>query len=181
MMKEPRHPLFAARGFVCQLVAMAVAAGAGCITQPYEGARVTKNSPIHIEGYAQTWDLVTLELYNTCVGLWEDNAVTLSSFDPSFPAGYWTNSPELHFYEFDTLFPSACHFDSTSPICTTGGDCVYFRVRVDSFDHGSSYLYRGNADTSLGCTLGQLGIGADFYTAAYNCGYNNTVLILRSN
>ena len=175
-MQEPRRPLFASIGIACWAVAIVVATSAGCVIAPTEGQKVTTKVPFHIQGYALHFDLVTMELYDQCVGVWSDQDTTLASFDPSFPAGYWNNSPELHFYEIWTILPEPCFFSRDN--CTTGDYCAYMRLREHSLD-GSSYLYRGD-DASLGCTLGQLGQGVDFYTAAFNCGYNNTVITLHS-
>ncbi|HEY6176092.1 MAG TPA: hypothetical protein VIX73_16675 [Kofleriaceae bacterium] len=178
-MKEPRRPLFAAIGIACWVIAMAVATSTGCVIAPTEGQQVTPHVPLHIQGYALHFDLVTMELYDQCAGVWSDQDTTLASFDPSLPAGYWNNSPELHFYEMWPIMPEVCFFSRDN--CPTGDYCAYMRLREDAIDgsNTSTYLYRGN-DASLGCTLGQLGQGVDFYTAGFNCGYNSTVITLHS-
>jgi hypothetical protein len=178
-MQEPRRSLFGSIDTAGCVIAMALATSVGCVIAPTEGEKVTTQVPFHIQGYAQHFDRITMQLYDQCDGIWRDQDSTLASFDASFPAGYWNNSPELHFYEMWPILPEVCIFRRDN--CATGDYCAYMRLREDAIDgsNTSSYLYRGN-DASLGCTLAQLGQGVDFYTASFNCGYDSSVITLHS-
>lgn len=178
-MSKPRRPLFASTAIACWMAAMALTANVGCAIAPTEGQTVTTNYPFHVQGYAEDFELVTVEMYDQCSGTWVDQDTTLSSFDASFPAGYWNSSPELHYYEIWMMMPGVCYFRTDN--CPSPHACGYMRLRQDAIDGSGNtrYLY-GGEETSLGCTLAQLGQGVDFYTASLNCGYDNTVITLHT-
>jgi hypothetical protein len=171
-MKEPRNSVFASTVIACRVAVLAVVASAGCVITPYEGQEVSRYG-FELQGYAQTFELVTVEAYSLCSQRWVDNATTVSAQNADFPAGYWNNSPELHPYAVTVLLNDSCYW---GPGCDPRRYCAHIRVR-EGYQGSTVYHYRGG-QSSLSCDIQQLGAGTDFYTAGFNCGFDNTVITL---
>ena len=144
---------------------------------PYEGEEVSRIGGFKVQGYAKTWSIVTVEAFNQCNQRWEDNGTAGTTAAPAFPAGYWNNSPELHAYQVNVLLWDTCYWSSECD--APGFYCGYIRVREGYPFEDTTYLYRGR-QASLACDIGQLNAGVDFYTAGFNCGFDNTVLTLHT-
>lgn len=153
----------AALGFLAQ----------ACVTSPYNGQLVTDPSaPVTIAGFFNQPNVtLTIEAANPSTGAWEIlGTTTTSASTPTIAAGTWKNSPPLYFYSttvqvYDPAKPQTFQRWGGSP-----NGVATLRVRSED-----SPLYTGHKN-SVSCVTQNASQTEDFYTTAYNCGYQQTTI-----
>jgi hypothetical protein len=155
---------------------VAIAGATGCVLAPYDNQHIGPNTTFTVQGVAFSASVqITVEAFNQATGVWDDIASTTSAATATFPAGTWSNSPDLYAYSFPVHVANPCYWDATCQI-PAGSFSAKIRVREGPRTDGF-YQFRGQFD-SLSCALGRLRAGEDFLAAGFNCGYNDTVITL---
>jgi hypothetical protein len=155
---------------------IAITGATGCVLTPYDNQHFGPNTTFTVQGVAFfASSQITVEARNQKTDVWEDVASTTSAATVTFPAGTWTNSPDLYAYSFNVQVANPCYWDPSCQL-PPGSPSAKIRVREGSRTDGF-YHFRGQFD-SLSCTLARLSAGEDFFAAGLNCGYNDSVILL---
>ena len=146
-----------------------------CVTSPYNGQRVTDPSaPVTIAGYSNQPNVtLTIEASNPATWRLEALGTTTSEATPTIGAGILQNSPPLYFYSTTVQVSDPAHPQTLQRWGSFADDgFATLRVRSEDFN-----LYTGH-ENSTSCVINNASQPGDFYTTAYNCGYQqNTVWI----
>jgi hypothetical protein len=157
-------------------LAMPLLVVSGCVLTPTDGQHLpARDSPFLVQGAApEPSQTVEVRAYNVCTSDWDVVASTVTGPTPSLPANHWPSSPALYYFSINNVSLAAA----------APGGCASTRKYWDDLGNyarlsllqGNQGLFAGEQE-SLGCFFATVGAD-DFYTAGYDCGFDETELVL---
>jgi hypothetical protein len=157
-------------GYFRRLSLAALLLAGACVISPVDEEDIGSiSSAVPVYGYHDFPSAtLALQVKDPATGQWVTLAQTTSAASPSFPAGYFTGGPALHFYDFGSRVIPAAYWGYHADLLRRAD------VRVIEGDFA---LYTGESGASY-CVYsgsGRSGASPGFFETAYGCGFDETV------